>query len=181
MRSRRSILAGGGVALASVLAHPAAAHGPTRQKLVETVAIAAPPEKVWAVVGHFHDLAWLPPVERVAGDGGDVAGAKRQVFLKSGGALDEELTKYDAAGMAYSTFLPHNDPKVLPVTNLSTDLKVEPGEGGGAKVTWRGAFYRGDPNGNPPPGMDEAAAIAAVKAYFQAGLAALKRMAEAAS
>ena len=38
----------------------AEAHGPTRQKVTETVEIAAPPEKVWAVVGDFQDMSWHP-------------------------------------------------------------------------------------------------------------------------
>ncbi|MGA9599099.1 MAG: SRPBCC family protein, partial [Methylocystis sp.] len=43
----------------------AAAHGATPQKVVETIEISAPPEKVWAVVGDFADVSWRPEIERV--------------------------------------------------------------------------------------------------------------------
>ena len=36
------------------------AHGPSRQKVTETVEINAPPEKVWKVIGNFQDMSWHP-------------------------------------------------------------------------------------------------------------------------
>ena len=46
----------------------AAAHGPTRQKVRESIEINAPPAKVWAVIGTFQDMSWLPPVSKTEGD-----------------------------------------------------------------------------------------------------------------
>lgn len=182
MRTRRFLARSVGVALAAGwLTTAADAHGPTRQKASEAVDIAAPPAKVWAAIGRFHDLAWFPLVDHVAGGGGDTVGATRQVFLKAGGELDEELTKFDAAAMQYTTFLPHNDPKVLPVTNFSTDIRVEPVDGGTSHVVWRAAFYRGYPNADPPPELNDAAAVTAVKAFLRSGLDALKQKVEAGS
>ena len=64
MRKRLSAL------LALMLATgPALAHGPTRQKVAESVVINAPPEKVWAVVQNFHDMSWDPDVASTDGDG----------------------------------------------------------------------------------------------------------------
>ena len=47
------------------------------------------------------------------------------------------------------------------------------GAGGGSVVEWRGAFYRGYPNNDPPPELSDEAAIAAVTGVYQAGLDAL--------
>jgi len=44
----------------------AQAHGPTRQKIAETVEIAAPPAQVWARIGQFHDMSWRPAVAATA-------------------------------------------------------------------------------------------------------------------
>jgi hypothetical protein len=158
-------------ALATILlAGPALAHGPTRQKAEESVNVAAPPDKVWAVIANFHDMSWDPLVAATTGDGGNTLQSFRTVKLKAGGELSDDLEEYDAKGMTYATFLPHNDPKVLPVTNLSTHLLVEAAGPGKSTVTWRAAFYRGDPKGDPAPDMNDDAARKAMHAFLRAGL-----------
>jgi hypothetical protein len=169
---RHALMAG----LACLAAAPAFAHGPTRQKLELSVEVAAPPEKVWAVIGNFHDLSWVPEVAKVDGPGGnDPDTAKRDVTLKSGGSWKaEELSDYDASKFTYGTFLPHVDTKILPVADFSTHLSVTAGSGGTSKVEWRSAFYRGYPNNDPPPDLNEAAAVKAVTAFCQPALDGLK-------
>ena len=52
------------VALTTTFSHAADAHGPTRQKVEESIVINAPAAKVWAMVGDFNGLPkWVPPVE----------------------------------------------------------------------------------------------------------------------
>jgi hypothetical protein len=173
----RLLLAG----LACLAALPAWAHGPTRQKLELSVEIAAPPAKIWAVIGNFHDLSWVPAVAKVQGGGGnDPDTAKRDVTLKSGGGwVAEELSDYDAAKFSYGTFLPHVDVKVLPVADFSSHLSVTAEPGGHSRVEWRSAFYRGFPNNDPPPELNEAAAVRAVTAFCQPALDGLKARLEA--
>ena len=156
-----------------LLATPALAHGPTRQKAEESVTVNAPPDKVWAVIANFHDMSWDPLVASTTGSGDNTLQSFRTLKLKSGGELSDDLEEYDPKGMTYATFLPHNDPKILPVTNLSTHLTVEPAPGGKSLVTWRAAFYRGDPNGNPPPDLNDDAAKAAMHTFMKGGLAGL--------
>jgi hypothetical protein len=155
-------------------AAPAFAHGPTRRKAEETVTIAAPPAKVWAVIANFHDMSWDPLVAATTGDGGNTLQSFRVLKLKAGGELNDDLEEYDAQKFTYSTFLPHNDPKVLPVTNLSTHITVEPADGGKSLVTWRAAFYRGDPKGDPAPDLNDQAAEKAMHAFLRSGLDGLK-------
>ena len=62
---------------------------------------------------------------------------------------------------------------MLPVTNYSSHLTVTPNAAGGSHIEWRGAFYRGYPNNDPPPELNDEAAIAAVTGVYQAGLDAL--------
>ena len=83
--------------MAFLLAAPALAHGPTPIKIDETILISADPKAVWAVAGKFDGLAaWHPDVQAVKANGGDMAGAEREVTLKKGGALKEGLDEYDA-------------------------------------------------------------------------------------
>ncbi len=167
--------------MACAAAPAASAHDAQRVKYVAAVQIAAPPAKVWAVIGHFHDLSWDNQVARTSGTGGDTPDATRTVTLKSGAVLpDEELERYEPENYTYATFLPHVDVKALPVTNFSSILVVLPQPGGASRVEWRCAFYRGFPNFGPPPELNEAAAIKAVTALTQPALDGLKAKMESA-
>jgi hypothetical protein len=165
------------------IAAPAAfAHDAQRVKYVASVDIAAPPAKIWAVIGHFHDMSWDNQVAKTTGTGGDTPDSTRTITLKSGGVLpDENLERYEPQNFTYATFLPHVDVKVLPVTNFSSILVVLPQPDGGSRVEWRCAFYRGYPNFGPPPDLNEAAAIKAVTALTQPALDGLKAKMEAAT
>ena len=66
----------------------------------------------------------------------------------------------------------HATVTVLPVTNYASTICVKD-EGGKALVSWKGGFYRGYPNNEPPAGQDDEAANAAVSGIYQAGLDAL--------
>lgn len=157
------------------------AHGPTRQKVTETIDINAPAEVVWALIENFADAAsWLPMVESSTGEGGNEKGATRVLTLAPGVQLFETLKKYNAEKMMYSYKIPAatHDVKVLPVTNYSSTISVK-ANGDNSVVTWKGAFYRGYPNNDPPPELNEEAAITAVTGVYQAGLSSLKKLAEA--
>jgi hypothetical protein len=155
----------------------ALAHGPSRQKVVEKIEIDAPAAKVWAIVGNFQDLNWLPPVAKTEGTGGVAVDAKRKLTLKNGGVIEETLTKYDEAGMSISYKIDNVDMKVLPVNTYSSTITVKD-EGGKSSVEWRGAFYRGFMNNDPPPELSDEAALKAVTDIYKTGLAALKAKAE---
>ena len=158
-------------------AWPAQAHGPTRQKVVETITIAAPAAAVWARIKNFDTLKdWHPAVATSPADKGNSEGSERQVGLKGGGALVETLERYDDAGMRYSYRA--KDGGALPVTNYTSTISVT-GTGNTSTVEWRGAFYRGYPNNDPPPDQNDEAAVKAVTGVYQAGLANLKKLAEA--
>jgi carbon monoxide dehydrogenase subunit G len=166
--------------LASLMCVPAVAfaHGASRLKDTESVEINAPPAKVWKVMGNFHDMSWLPGVVSTTGTGDNTPGvAKRVITLKGGATVEESLYKYDAADMSYSYAIDKVDLKVLPVTNYSSTLVVLP-DGDKSKVEWRGAFFRGDPNFNPPPDLSDDAAMKGVSGLYKAGLAGLKKKVE---
>lgn len=166
-----------------VLPGIASAHGPTRQKMTETIEINAPPEKVWAAIGNFQDMSWHPFIEKTEGEGGNALEATRVLTLKggAGATIAEVLYKFSDEKMSYSYRITAVDVKVLPVTNYSSHLTVKPADGGGSLVEWRGAFYRGYPNNDPPPELNEEAAIKAVTGVYQAGLNNLKTTLETAS
>jgi mxaD protein len=161
-------------------ASPAAAHGPTPQKVVEIIAIAAPPEKVWEAVKNFDALAaWNPLVASSAGKGGNDAGAERTVVLKAGGQLVDGLDEYLGDQMSYSYRLSTPDIEKFPVSFYSATLLVRPGESGGSEVEWDSRLYRADTGNFPAETQNDQAAIDAMSNFLKAGLENLKQTLEA--
>jgi hypothetical protein len=178
------LTAAGAAALATAFAPaftPAWAHGPTRQKVRESIEINAPQAKVWAAISNFQDMSWLPPVARTEGEKGNEIGATRKLTLADGATVEEELYKYEPEMLSYSYRITKVDVKVLPVTNYSSTLTVSPAPDGKAKVEWAGAFYRGFPNNDPPPELNDEAAMKAVSGLYKVGLEGLKKKIEGGS
>src|SRR5262249_55654101 len=96
--------------------------------------------------------------------------------LKDGGQLIETLENYNDAQKKYSYRA--KDGGALPVTNYTSTITVAADGADKATVEWRGAFYRGFPNNDPPPDRNDEAAVKAVTGVYQSGLANLKKLAE---
>jgi hypothetical protein len=56
-------------ALVALLPITALAHGPTRQKVIDTVENDATPEAVWQINGKFQDMGWHPADSKLEGKG----------------------------------------------------------------------------------------------------------------
>lgn len=156
-----------------------AAHGAAPLKVVETIVIDAPPEKVWAVVGDFAHYDWMPGVARVEASGGNAPeAARRKLFMSDGGAIEETLVKWDAGRMTLAFHRDRDDVKRLPAVNYMTHVTVRPAEDGKTLAEWKGRFYRGHPFNDPPPELNDDVAQTAVTALHRASLAALKARVE---
>ena len=156
----------------------ALAHGPTRQKVRQTIEINAPAGKVWAVLGKFEDFSWHPMFGATEGQGGSKPDATRKLTLKSGGTTEEKLVKHSDADKTYAYEITKVDVKVLPVENFSASFKVS-GDGDKSTVEWKTAFYRGYANNDPPPELSDEAAVKAITDMVKAGLDGLKAKVEA--
>ncbi len=155
----------------------ALAHGPTRQKVTESITIDAPAAAVWARIHNFDALKdWHPAVADSPADKGNAEGSVRQLTLKGGGALTETLESHDEAKMR--TSYRATDGGALPVTNYTATLSVRADGEQKSIVEWRGAFYRGYRNNDPPPEQNDEAAVRAITGVYQSGLANLKKLAE---
>ncbi len=156
------------------------AHGPSRQKVQIDRDINASPDKVWAIVGDFSALdKWLPPVEKceiISGKNSE-AGAIRELTV-GGTTIQEVLKSIKEKKMILKYKIIKGDVAVLPVNNYSSTIIVKDNGNGGSVVSWKGAFYRGFPNNNPPPELNDEAAIAAVTGLYNVGLDALKNLME---
>lgn len=163
------------VTLLSLSAWPAAAHGPTPQKIEEKVTLKAKPEAVWAVVKDFAAFgSWHPGLAKVDATGGNEAGATRTLTLKSNGkTLIEGLDEFSDAEMMMGYRLSKEDVEAFPVSFYSAVIKVT-AAGTGSELLWEGRFYRADTGNEPPEDRNDAAAVKAMTDFFQQGLAGLK-------
>ncbi|RDD71401.1 SRPBCC family protein [Paracoccus versutus] len=166
-----------GAALA--LAPAAEAHGPPRLKLEMQQKLDATPDEVWAAIGRFDDMGWHPAIAslELTGDGSadQPETSTRVLHLKADAGdptITEVLSKWQPEKRCYAYRITEVEVTVLPVTNYAATLCVRD-EGGKALVNWKGGFYRGYPNNEPPPELNDEAAIQAVTGVYRAGLDAL--------
>lgn len=154
------------------------AHGPTPQKVVESVEIARPVEKVWDKVKDFGAIGqWNPAVAKSEAQGDNLPGEKRTLTFPNGEQLVEELDFYDEKAYEYHYRLKDVNVKALPASSYSAVLKLTPA-GQGTKVEWKSRLYRGDTSNFPPDELNDEAAVQAMQALFKAGLENLKRIVE---
>ncbi|MDV3240295.1 MULTISPECIES: SRPBCC family protein [Methylocaldum] len=154
------------------------AHGPTPQKVVETVEIDRPIEKVWETVKEFGAVAqWNPAISKSEAQGGNKPGEKRTLTFPNGEQLVEELDFYDEKTYEYDYRLMEANVKALPASSYSAVLKLTPA-GQGTKAEWKSRLYRGDTGNFPPDELNDEAAVQSMQALFKAGLENLKRIAE---
>jgi mxaD protein len=145
-------------------------------RVKDSIEINAPADKVWATVGNFGNVSWLPGIaktELVEGKADEV-GAKRVLTLDDGGKVNETLTSYDAEGKTLKFEITES---VLPLRDFGATIKVE-AAGDKSIVTWRTMFKRKDPANPAAAGEDDAAAKAVVESILQSGLANLKKVSE---
>lgn len=171
-----------GLAVATTLAFAigAEAHGPSRLKTEHTVVLDATPDEVWQVIGKFDDMSWHPAVARTEmtpeGAPADVPEESTRVLhlkAESGDpTITEKLMSIDPEKRQYKYMITDVAVEVLPVTNYSSTLQVKDKDGK-AEVVWKGGFYRGFPNNDPPAELNDDAAMAAVDGVYQAGIDAL--------
>lgn len=155
------------------------AHGPTPQKVVESIEINAPVDKVWALVKHFGGIAqWNPALDKSSSDGTDKPGDKRTLTFKNTQVLVEELDAYDESTHEYNYRLSKDNVKALPSSSYSGVLKLSPA-GTGTKVEWKSRLYRGDTGNFPAEDLTDEAAVKAMQDFFKTGLEGLKKIAEA--
>ena len=161
----------------ALTATAALAHGPTPQKVSQSITIKASPDAVWKVAGDFAGIGkWHPAVAKAEGSGSKDGGT-RKVTLKSGGTLEESLDEYKPEARTYSYRMGEPNLTALPVSSYSATFTVSP-EGDGAKVEWMGRFYRGDTGNEPPENLSDEAGKATMNTYFSEGLKGLKAAVE---
>jgi len=163
----------GALAVGSAWADP-----PRTLRVVESVEVKAPLERVWGTVKDFDGLnKWHPGFasdELVSGANGK-AGAVRKLTIKDGPVVSERLLAFDEVHHSYRYRIVESP---LPISHYSATISVRPGHGGMTRVTWSGSFKRKNASDNPPQAESDAGAIKLIKGVYRGGLDNLKKMLE---
>lgn len=146
----------------------------------ESVAIEAPPAKVWNLVKDWNALhKWHPAFSNTEIKSGtnNKVGAIRTLTMADGGSqFDEELDEFNNKKRKYGYRIITDSP--LPVADYSSTIQVRPGKTkGSSTLVWKGKFKRKVAD-NPPAGQDDAGVKKTISGAYQAGLQNVKKMAE---
>jgi mxaD protein len=148
--------------------------------IVHTIAIKAPPDKVWALAGDFGGIQrWAPGTEssRLVLRTRNETGAIRLLRRRSNGTqVTEKLLDYDPLNrrMAY-TYVDG----VVGASDYYSVLTVKDAGDGTSIVEWRGTFKRlAYWTDDPPPGQDDKTAVEFLDNAYKTGLANLKKILE---
>lgn len=154
----------------------AQAEPPKTLKVVKSVEIAAPVEKVWALVKDFDSLnKWHPAFTRdeIVKGTNNQPGAVRSLSVKDGPTFTEELLAFDDKTHSYRYRIIESP---LPITDYVSHLSVHPGRNGGSRVTWSGTFKRRNASDSPPEAESDAGVVKFVSGVYDGGLGNLKKM-----
>ncbi len=152
----------------ALVSGPALAHWPVRLKTEQSVTLDTPVDEVWSVIGNFDDMSWFPGVVSIDATGTG-KGATRVRTMEDGQTMHEELLKRQPEKYAISTLFLDTNLDMVKATNYASHITLKDADGK-TLLTWKGAFYRGFPQNEPPEDLNDDAAVASVEALHQTGI-----------
>ena len=159
-----------------LLSTPTNSHGPSRQKVSESIEINASKEEVWKIVSDFNNFNWNKSVEETKVNSNGV-GAERTIVFKSGESIIQKLEKIDENKMMVNWRIIETDNKVLPVNSYSAKVFVKSSDNK-TKVIYKSGFYRGFMGNDPPTDLNDENSKKKVKIFIVENLNGLKKIIE---
>ncbi len=156
----------------SGLAH---AHGPTPQKVDESITIASPAEKIWKIISQFDGIGdWHPEVTTTE----SIDETTRIITLGNGEQVTESLDDKNSDKFLISYRLLKENFEAIPVSFYTITIQAHDEGKNKTTVSWSGRFYRADTGNFPPEDLNDEAAVKAMTAFASAGLQGIKDAAE---
>jgi mxaD protein len=152
-------------------------HGPTPQKVQESITVNVSPEEAWGLVKDFGSISkWHPAAKdtKIEKRGDDTY---RIITLESGDKLDEKFRSIDEGLKKIRWEITKGN---VPFTDFNAYIIVSKGANDSESVIqWTARFYRVYKLNPPiPEGQDDATAKAAVQNIVDNGLLGLKKTLE---
>ena len=156
--------------------HSSHAHGPSRQKVSESIEINGTLEEVWEIVGNFKSFNWNKNIKNIKAEGDDV-GSERIINFKSGESVKQKLEKIDKSKHMISWRIVETDNKILPVNSYSAKVFVKSNDNK-TIVQYKSGFYRGFMGNDPPPELNDENSKKKVQFFISENLKGLKEIIE---
>lgn len=163
---------------AALLQGTALAAPPAPLKVVQSVEIKAPVDKVWATIKDFDSLnKWHPGFakDEIVSGGDNKIGTVRRLTIKDGPSFTEQLLALDGAKHTMRYKIVESP---LPITHYVSRISLHAQANGTTKVVWAGNFKRKNPADSPPEAESDAGATKLVTGVYRGGLDNLKKMLE---
>ena len=123
------------------------AHGPSRQKVSESIEIEATASDVWKVVSDFKNFNWNENIKEITTDSNEV-GSERVITFKTGENVKQKLEKLDQEKMMVNWRILETNNSILPVNSYSSKIFVK-SSAGKTVVQYKAGFYRGFMGNDP--------------------------------
>ena len=160
-----------------VLNHnPSYSHGPSRQKVSETIEINAKPMEVWKIVSDFNNFKWNSDIKQISSNGNEV-GSERIIEFNSSKKIKQKLEKVDSNKKMVNWRVIETDNTILPVNSYAAKVFVKEKDGK-TQVLYKSGFYRGFMGNDPPPELNDDTSKRLVKEFVINNLKGLKNIIE---
>lgn len=151
------------------------AHGPTPQKIDESITVAAPADKVWQIISQFDAIAeWHPQVKSAEG----IDENTRNITLDNDEQIIESLDERNSDNFLIGYRLLEENFAAIPVSFYTIKLQAHDAGKNKTTVSWSGRFYRADTGNFPPENLNDEAAVEAMTTFAKSGLQGIKNVAE---
>ena len=152
-------------------------HGPSRQKVNETIEINANPEKVWEIVKNFMKFDWNSSIKKVIAENNEI-GAERKLEFNKGKFVKQKLEKLDETKKLIAWRIVETSNEIMPVNSYAAKIFVKNGENGKTIVNYKAGFYRGFMGNDPPEHLNDENSKKKVSIFIKNSLKGLKSIAE---
>ncbi len=152
-------------------------HGPSRQKVSESITVNASAEKVWEIVKNFKDFNWNIDVKNCSASDNKI-GSERTIEFINGSILKQKLEKLDDKKLMIGWRVTETDNKMLPVNSYAAKIFITSKDDNTSQVKYKAGFYRGFMGNDPPEELNDENSKKKVQNFIKKSLNGLKKFAE---
>jgi len=153
------------------------AHGPTRQKVSQSMNVNAEIMMVWKIISNFKEFNWNPEIIETIAESNNV-GSERVLKFKDGKKITQKLEKINEEKKIISWRITETDNDILPVNSYGAKISVKLEEDGTTNINYKAGFYRGFMGNDPPEELNDENSKKKVSKFIKKSLEGLKKIAE---
>ena len=152
-------------------------HGPSRQKVSESISVKASSQKVWEIVKNFKDFKWNDDIKNCSASDNKI-GSERTIEFINGSIVKQKLEKLNGEKLMIGWRITETDNKMLPVNSYAAKIFISSENENTTQVKYKAGFYRGFMGNDPPEELNDENSKKKVENFIKKSLIGLKKFAE---